>query len=281
MVGMKRLPLLGLVAVLGCGGGEGSGGTSPPADAAVPDTGAALDQQVAPTVDSAALAPDVATAPIPDAMPAPADVAPMVSVDVSPAPTCRPSGEACGVTADCCAGLFCQANRCATPPPPVDAAPAAPPDTAPLPQPDAAPVPADMAPAPMCRQAKQACAATADCCQGLVCEQMLSRCEPPPSGSMRWDFEHACPGAGEIRFRVFDAEWGWVYPNKDEVYVIVPGPPMGRTLACVPGAQLCYGARSGTLYWGKDVDGSKACGAQGCCWTCGQGNPPIVRFVCN
>lgn len=61
--------------------------------------------------------------------------------------SCRSSGGACAVTADCCAGLACLSGRCAAP--------------------------------VTCRNAGEACAVMSDCCSGLAC--LSGKCGASPN----------------------------------------------------------------------------------------------------
>lgn len=100
---------------------------------------------------------------------------------------------------------------------------------------------------------------------------------------MRWQLTDGCPDGLGIQARFFDLSNGGVWPGGNLVWMTpVEGGFVDEVLACIPGAQICYGAETNPVtgaYWGRSLDGAQACPA--CCAICGNGDPPPINLTCN
>jgi EF hand len=86
---------------------------------------------------------------------------------------------------------------------------------------------------------------------------------------MTLDVGNGCLGSGSpIEFRFFDQTNKIEYPNTPQPYGL-DAAGSSVTIACRPGALVCYGAgdSAGLLSWGVGLDGTRPCGD--CCSTCG------------
>ena len=106
----------------------------------------------------------------------------------------------------------------------------------------------------------------------------------PPGANMTWDIRDACSDGWGIEVRFFDVTNSLVWPaNSNLVYTANPAGTVRRTLSCVTGAQICYGARPrndfSSDYWGVGIDGNQGCDT--CCSICGAGNPTPKDLICN
>ena len=71
----------------------------------------------------------------------------------------------------------------------------------------------------------------------------------------------------------------YVWPGKGEVYVIRDYEVKNYTIKCMSGEKICYGAwvrGNSRNYWGAGRDNKQSC--KGCCYTCGDGDTPVINL---
>ena len=69
------------------------------------------------------------------------------------------------------------------------------------------------------------------------------------------------------------------WPGGGEVWVIRDTDIHRYNLNCNSGEKICYGAWSRgnpKTYWGVGKEGKKGC--QSCCYTCGEGDTPVINL---
>lgn len=104
---------------------------------------------------------------------------------------------------------------------------------------------------------------------------------PPPvqNATITFTIEDACNNGIRINYKFYDFTNNLVWPSSTtHYYTQYYGARYTHNLSCRVGASVCYGGRSGNIYWGVDVDGSKYCDA--CCISCSQGNSLSRRLTC-
>jgi hypothetical protein len=88
--------------------------------------------------------------------------------------------------------------------------------------------------------------------------------------TMRWQLEDGCSDGLGLWGRFFDETAGAVWPNAGEVYSTTPAGAIDRSLSCVTGHKICYGAQpadpDSISFWGVGVHNDKGCDT--CCFTC-------------
>ena len=95
---------------------------------------------------------------------------------------------------------------------------------------------------------------------------------PAAATEMTWTMSSGKPYPINMKFYSRDGDRIW--PGNNEVYVLPRGSSRTYTLACRPGASICYGAwpdGNNSKYWGVGRSLNNAC--SNCCYTCGQTNP--------
>lgn len=104
---------------------------------------------------------------------------------------------------------------------------------------------------------------------------------PQQTGTISWRIGNQCNNGEGIRYKYFDRAAGLVHPGPTSYYAIDYGETFTNTFSCVPGNQVCLGARSdsGTLSWGVGYSGTGGC--TNCCGTCGNANPYGYTFGCS
>lgn len=119
-----------------------------------------------------------------------------------------------------------------------------------------------------------------DCCYScrgqvvrlkLVCGANTSgNSTPVPTNSLTVKLKDQCGDGYRVDYRFFDVNNNLVWPASDRNYYTLAFNQYYRhDLACAPGAQVCYGASSGSLYWGVGLDGNNGC--EDCCAYCNGG----------
>jgi hypothetical protein len=161
-------------------------------------------------------------------------------------------------------------------PPSPDVA-AAPPDTSP----DSAPLTAD-GPSSMADAGPQACTPLT-CPDGTFCSAATHTCLVT-SGHLHFTFQDSCAVAGpSVGLRLFDETHGGVWPaNTNNVFVLPYAQSQTVDIACIPGANICYGANStgGSIFWGVSVNNDRVC--TGCCVKCElPENVQPLNLTCN
>ncbi len=114
-----------------------------------------------------------------------------------------------------------------------------------------------------------------DLVRTTVCDSTEIFVNPAASaltGTIQWTIGNQCNNGEVIQYKMHDRTNGWVWPSATTHYPISYGQSFTNTLSCVPGGQVCVGARSasGGLSWGVGFSGSGGC--SNCCGTCGQGS---------
>lgn len=101
----------------------------------------------------------------------------------------------------------------------------------------------------------------------------------PRTATMRWVLEDSCADGLGIQARIFDVDFGQVWPSVDQVFFSPAGGEIDTSITCERGALLCYGATTDpetNIFWGLDIDGSQNC--DDCCERCADGT---VDFILN
>jgi hypothetical protein len=105
---------------------------------------------------------------------------------------------------------------------------------------------------------------------------------PPPAvttSTITFALTDGCNNGVSIDYKFYDFANNLVWPTSSTHYVTQAyNATYTHDLSCNTGANVCYGARSLTLYWGVDVDGSKSCAD--CCISCQSGNSLSRRLTC-
>ena len=140
-----------------------------------------------------------------------------------------------------------------------------------------------------CNFATRACEPVPSCVTGAVicpngfqCSLATRDCEQA-NGALRWQLTDGCADGLRIQVRFFDTTHSGHWPAEAGQAWITPaeGGFVDESLACIPGATVCYGAtpfpQDGS-YWGLGIDGDQGC--TDCCVTCGGGNPPPINLTC-
>lgn len=101
-----------------------------------------------------------------------------------------------------------------------------------------------------------------------------STVEAPPDATIEFSVQDFCADGIGAEFRFFDLADGLAWP----VATVGDLAKVTTTLACVPGAQICYGAQAGDKVWGLGLDGTRPATA-GACATC-QNNVALGGLSC-
>jgi hypothetical protein len=109
---------------------------------------------------------------------------------------------------------------------------------------------------------------------------VASSVSPPVSNStVRFTITDGCDNGIQIRYKFYDVTNNLVWPSSSTHYAtLFYNASYAHDLTCRTGANICYGARNESYYWGVDVDGSKYC--SNCCITCQNGNSLSRRLTC-
>jgi len=108
-----------------------------------------------------------------------------------------------------------------------------------------------------------------------------STVQPPPAANstITFNITDGCNNGLQIEYKFYDVSDNLVWPSATSHYFTeFLNATYRHDLLCSTGAKVCYGARSGTFYWGIDEDGTKACAD--CCIFCQQGNSLSPRLTC-
>lgn len=102
---------------------------------------------------------------------------------------------------------------------------------------------------------------------------------PPTNSTITFTITDGCNNGVQIRYKFYDFANNLVWPTSTTHYFTEAfNSSYTHNLSCRTGANICYGARSATFYWGVDVDGSKSC--PDCCITCQSGGSLSRRLTC-
>lgn len=104
---------------------------------------------------------------------------------------------------------------------------------------------------------------------------------PPPvlNSIITFTITDGCNNGIPIQYKFYDFTNNLVWPSSTTHYTTLAyNASYTHNLNCRTGANVCYGARAGTGYWGVDRDGSKYC--SDCCITCQNGNSLSRRLTC-
>ena len=122
-------------------------------------------------------------------------------------------------------------------------------------------------------------AATTKCAQSSI---TVNPAQPAQTGTIKWTISDQCNNGYSIDYNFHDRAHNWAWPGGGQVWVINYGQTFNQTLSCVPGANVCVGARmtdgSGS-YWGVNIDDSSGC--TNCCGTCGNAGTYSFGFSCS
>ena len=85
--------------------------------------------------------------------------------------------------------------------------------------------------------------------------------------TIEWRVTDLCEDGFLIEYKFYDFENNLVWPSSSTHYeTVYYNYTYTHVLQCRPGSRVCFGGRTGSLYWGVDVDGSQYC--SDCCGTC-------------
>lgn len=104
---------------------------------------------------------------------------------------------------------------------------------------------------------------------------------PPPTTTFTITFNltDGCNNGIPIDYKFYDVTNHLVWPSSSTHYSTQAyNATYTHNLTCNSGANVCYGARSASLYWGIDLDGTKSC--PDCCISCQSGNSLSRRLSC-
>lgn len=94
---------------------------------------------------------------------------------------------------------------------------------------------------------------------------------------MTWKFASLHPNIVDVK--IFDKTRNLVWPAGGKVWSLKDSESHTVRINCTVGDKICYGAAvrgTQSMYWGLGLDGRQGC--QGCCYTCGQSDPPPIRM---
>lgn len=77
-----------------------------------------------------------------------------------------------------------------------------------------------------------------------------------------------------VEVQIYSPIRRWVWPEVNRVWVNRSSQPERYTISCFAGEQVCYGAASGTFYWGVGLHGRYGCIS--CCHTCVDGGESVM-----
>jgi hypothetical protein len=95
---------------------------------------------------------------------------------------------------------------------------------------------------------------------------------PAAAADMTWTMNSGKPYQIDMKF--FSRDGDRVWPGNNDVYVLPRHATRTYTLACRPGATICYGAwpdDGPPKHWGVGRSVNNAC--SNCCYVCGRDNP--------
>jgi hypothetical protein len=98
--------------------------------------------------------------------------------------------------------------------------------------------------------------------------------------TIEWRVTDLCEDGFLIEYKFYDFDNNLVWPSSSTHYeAVYYNNTYTHVLRCRPGARVCFGGRTGNLYWGVDVDGSENC--SDCCSTCGTSGYYEFNAVCS
>ncbi len=102
---------------------------------------------------------------------------------------------------------------------------------------------------------------------------------PPTNSTITFTITDGCNNGVQIRYKFYDVTNNLVWPTSTTSYFSeFFNASYTHNLSCRTGANVCYGGRSASFYWGVDVDGTKSC--SDCCISCQNGNSLSRRLTC-
>ena len=104
---------------------------------------------------------------------------------------------------------------------------------------------------------------------------------PPPATTsvITFTITDGCNNGVPIDYKFFDETNNLVWPSASTHYTTIAYDGVyTHNLTCNNFANICFGARSGSFYWGVDVNNTKSCAD--CCITCQSGYSLSRRLTC-
>lgn len=101
---------------------------------------------------------------------------------------------------------------------------------------------------------------------------------PVDQKTMTWVIKNSVNGVVSLRF--FDRTTGAVWPSGTTSWSLDPGERRTYKLSCNEGSKICLGAglsSDPSAFWGVGVDNRNGC--EGCCHTCGSGDPVAMSLT--
>ena len=101
-----------------------------------------------------------------------------------------------------------------------------------------------------------------------------------PESTIEWRVTDMCDDGDVIEYKFYDFDNNWVWPSASTHYeTTIYNRTYKSVLSCQKGAKVCFGGRTGNLYWGVDVDGSKGC--DDCCGICDGSGYYVINAICS
>lgn len=83
-----------------------------------------------------------------------------------------------------------------------------------------------------------------------------------------------------VKYKFYDRTNDQLWPANNEHYETdYYNRKYSHDLRCLTNGKICYGAKTGDLYWGLGFDGNKACDS--CCYHCEQGTNEGWDLTCD
>lgn len=101
----------------------------------------------------------------------------------------------------------------------------------------------------------------------------VQKAPPTPDSTVTMKITDSCSDGYSINYKFFDGTNNLVWPSSTTHWYVNDGLTDTRTLSCVSGSTICYGANTGSTSWGVGIDNSNSC--SNCCYTCDSGTHSV------
>jgi len=94
---------------------------------------------------------------------------------------------------------------------------------------------------------------------------------------MTWNFVSNHPN--RVQFELYSQSANHAWPGGGKAYVLDDYDRHATRIECSAGELICYGAwvdGDSNTYWGSGLDDQEGC--EKCCYTCGDGDTPLISL---